>query len=143
MANCKVVAIEHLTLDGVYQAPARADEDQRDAFKHGGWSTATDAPGTTQRVIGQHMQSGWRLLVGRTTYEDLYEGWHVRQPDSPMTEALTNVQKFVASRKSNYKPAWDNSTLLEGEATGAVSELKAAGGTPLIVFGSGVLVRSL
>jgi dihydrofolate reductase len=143
MQNCKIVAIEHLTLDGVYQAPARTDEDQRDAFKHGGWSTATDAPDTTQRLIGKYMQAGWRLLAGRTTYEDLYEGWHVRQPDHPMTQALTNVQKFVASRNSNYKPAWDNSTLLRDDATRAVAELKSGGGTPLIVFGSGVLVRSL
>lgn len=143
MTNCKVVAIEHVTLDGVYQAPARTDEDTRGDFKHGGWSKATDAPDTTQRLIGKFMQGGWRLLAGRTTYEDLYEGWQVRQPDHPMTQALTNVDKFVASRQPTYKPAWDNSTLLAGDAAHAVAELKAAGGTPLIIFGSGVLVRSL
>ena len=27
--SCKIVAIEHLTLDGIYQAPARKDEDTR------------------------------------------------------------------------------------------------------------------
>lgn len=143
MANCKVIAIEHITLDGVYQAPARADEDKRDDFQHGGWSAATDAPEVTQAAISTYMEKGWRLLAGQTTYEDLYEGWHVRQPEHPMTQALTNVQKFVASHDTQYKPIWDNSTLLEGDANDAVAKLKAAGGTPLIIFGSGVLVRSL
>lgn len=42
--SCKVVAVEHLTLDGVYQAPARPDEDPRNGFKHGGWAMAGDDP---------------------------------------------------------------------------------------------------
>ncbi len=32
------VVVNHLTLDGVMQAPARPDEDRRDGFAHGGWS---------------------------------------------------------------------------------------------------------
>lgn len=143
MEKCRVIVVEHLSLDGVYQAPARIDEDVRDAFKHGGWSTATDAPATTQGVIGKYMQRGWRLLVGRLTYEDLYEGWHVRQPDNPMTQALTKVQKFVATRDPDYKPVWDNSTRLGRDGIDSVASLKAAGGTPLIAFGSGALVGSL
>lgn len=143
MTHCKVIAIEHISLDGVYQAPARTDEDKRGNFKHGGWSNATEAHEATQGAVGEYMKKGWRLLAGQTTYEDLYEGWHVRQPEHPMTKALTNVQKFVASRDADYKPVWDNSILLKGDATDAVAELKKDGGTPLIIFGSGVLVRSL
>ena len=139
----RVIAIEHLTLDGVYQAPARTDEDERGGFRHGGWSTATDAPETTQGAISKYMSAGWRLLVGRTTYEDLYEGWQVRQPGHPMTKALANVQKLVATRSSTYEPVWQNSTLLKGDAAEAVAALKAQAGTPLIIFGSGVLVRAL
>jgi hypothetical protein len=33
----RIVAIEHLTLDGVMQTPARPDEDRRDGFEFGGW----------------------------------------------------------------------------------------------------------
>jgi dihydrofolate reductase len=143
MTQCKIIAIEHLSLDGVYQAPARTDEDRRDGFKHGGWSNATEAHEATQGAVAKYMQKGWRLLAGQATYEDLYEGWHVRQPEHPMTKALTQVQKFVASRDADYKPAWDNSTLLKGDATEAVAKLKEEGGIPIIIFGSGVLVRSL
>jgi len=143
MTYCKVIAIEHISLDGVYQAPARTNEDRRDGFKFGGWSNASEAHEATQGAVSKYMQKGWRLLAGQTTYEDLYEGWHVRQPEHQMTKALTNVEKFVASRDASYQPAWENSTLLKGDATEAVAKLKKEGGTPLIVFGSGVLVRSL
>ena len=36
MANLTV--INHVTLDGVMQAPGRHDEDPRDGFEHGGWA---------------------------------------------------------------------------------------------------------
>jgi dihydrofolate reductase len=142
VAPSKIVAVEHLTLDGVYQAPARADEDTRGGFKHGGWSEGDHDP-ELQEAVGQYMGGGWALLAGRTTYEDLYEGWHVRQPSSPMTKALTDVQKFVVTRSRDYSPAWDNSTVLAGDAAQTVAKLKAEIGKPLIIFGSGELVRSL
>jgi len=138
----KVVAIEHLTLDGVYQAPARADEDDRGGFKYGGWSVATDDP-EMQKAVSRYMANGWSLLAGRTTYEDLYQGWHVRQPSNPITHALTNAQKFVVSRDANYKLAWKNSTLLMGDAADSVARLKREHDKTLIIFGSGLLVRSL
>ena len=33
----KVLVVNHVTLDGVMQAPARPDEDTRGGFEHGGW----------------------------------------------------------------------------------------------------------
>jgi dihydrofolate reductase len=138
----RIIAIEHLTLDGVFQAPARADEDTRDDFRHGGWGNAGDDP-RMQEVIGSAMAGGWSLLAGRTTYEDLYEGWVVRQPASPMTKALTGVRKFVISRDRAYVPRWENSTLLAGEAAQTVRELKQRHDKSLIMFGSGALLRGL
>jgi dihydrofolate reductase len=142
MTKCKVIAIEHLTLDGVYQAPARSDEDTRGGFDHGGWSLAANHA-KMQDVVGKQIANGWSLLAGQTTYEDLYEGWHVRQPSHPMTKALTNAQKFVASHDPHYKLVWENSTLLEGDAADAVAKLKEEYDKNLVIFGSGVLVRSL
>jgi dihydrofolate reductase len=137
--SCKVVAIEHLTLDGIYQAPARPDEDNRDGFPHGGWSVAGDDL-KMQEIISKYMVGGWSLLVGRITYEDLFEGWPTRQPSSPMTRALTSVQKFVVCRESSYKLPWENSVLLPGEATETVAKLKKEHNKPLIIFGSGLLM---
>jgi hypothetical protein len=38
----RVVVFEHLTLEGVMQAPGRPDEDRRGGFEHGGWATVWD-----------------------------------------------------------------------------------------------------
>lgn len=142
MGSCKIVAIEHLSLDGVYQAPARADEDTRGDFRHGGWAM----PGNDfkmQEAMGKCMGAGWSLLVGKTTYEDLYQAWPVSRPDNPMTQALTGVQKFVTSHDAGYHLPWDNSTLIAGDAVEKIAKLKQEHDKTLIIFGSGILVRSL
>jgi dihydrofolate reductase len=137
----KVVAIEHVTLDGVMQAPGRADEDTRGGFAHGGWG----APNTDEvmgREMGKRMASGGVLLLGRRTYEDFYGFWP-KQADNPYTEVLNNTQKYVASRTLREPLPWRNSTLLGGDAADAVAELKAGPGENIGVLGSGELVRSL
>jgi dihydrofolate reductase len=137
----KVVAIEHVTLDGVMQAPGRADEDTRGGFAHGGWGQAnTDE--VMGRVMGERMTKEGSLLLGRRTYEDFYGFWP-HQTDNPYTEVLNNTRKYVASRTLQEPLSWSNSTLLEGDAADAVAELKAQSGDDIGVLGSGELVRSL
>ena len=137
----KVVAIEHVTLDGVMQAPARPDEDTRDGFEYGGWGRAGNDPAMVN-VIGARMGDSWSLLVGRTTYEDFADVWPKRAPN-PFTEALNNVQKVVASTTLTEPLPWQNSTLLKGDAADAVAKLKKEHDKTLVIFGSGVLVHSL
>jgi dihydrofolate reductase len=137
----KIVAIEHLTLDGVYQGPARPDEDRRGGFAHGGWGAAR-SDGAMQKVIGAAMGKSWSLLVGRVTYEDLYGFWP-KQSSNPMTDALNNVEKFVASTTLREPLPWQHSTLLKGDTSEAVTKLKQEHKKTLVIFGSGVLVQSL
>ncbi|MGY1947868.1 hypothetical protein [Nocardia asiatica] len=40
----EIIAVEHLTLDGVMQASGRADEEVRDGFTHCGWAHRYDDP---------------------------------------------------------------------------------------------------
>lgn len=137
----RVVAIEHVSLDGVYQAPARADEDRRDSFEYGGWATAGNTP-EMQAVIGARMGSAWSLLVGRVTYDDLADVWPQRA-GNPMADALNNVQKFVVSNTLVEPLRWQNSTLLRGDGADGVARLKQEHEKTLVVFGSGALVQSL
>jgi len=135
----KVVVIEHVTLDGVMQAPGRADEDQRDGFEHGGWAHAR-VDEVMGRVMGEGMARSGALLFGRRTYEDFFSFWPT-QTDNPYTDVLDNTLKYVASRTLKEPLPWRNSTLLHGDAAEAVAKLKE--GDDLGVLGSGQLVRSL
>lgn len=136
-----VTVTEHLTLDGVMQAPGRPDEDTRGGFEHGGWAI----PGNDEvmaRVMGEGMARGGSLLLGRRTYEDFYGFWP-HQKDNPFTDVLNDIEKFVASRTLTEPLSWNNSTLLEGDAADAVKELKEEPGEDIGVLGSGELVQSL
>jgi dihydrofolate reductase len=130
-----------VTLDGVMQAPGRADEDPRGGFEHGGWS----AP-YSDEVMGEAMskrlaQSGG-LVLGRRTYQDLLSYWNT-QTDSPFTDALNNAPKYIASTTLRDPLPWPNSTLLEGDAAAAVVKLKEQAGNDLHILGSGELIQSL
>jgi dihydrofolate reductase len=137
----RVVLIDHLTLDGVMQAPGRADEDPRGGFEHGGWSTPYGDE-VLGKAMGKRMAEGGPLLLGRRTYEDLFSFWP-SQTDNPFTEALNNVRKYVASTTLKEPLPWANSTLLQGDAAEAVSELKEEPGPDIHILGSGELAQSL
>jgi dihydrofolate reductase len=138
----KVVVNMSLTLDGVMQAPGRADEDTRDGFEHGGWAVPYLDPAMGNAVAEGMAKAPPALLFGRRTYEDFFEVWPKRT-NNPFTEALNNLQKYVASMTLTEPLPWSNSTLLNGEAATAVAKLKEQPGSDLVVLGSGKLVQSL
>jgi dihydrofolate reductase len=135
----KVVVLNHLTLDGVMQAPGRPDEDRRDGFAHGGWARPRgDSVGEAFGGIGE--VGG--LLFGRRTYEDFFSFWP-NQTDNPFTEVLNTTQKYVASTTLQEPLPWSNSTLLKDDAADAVARLKQQLDKDLLIMGSGELVHSL
>jgi dihydrofolate reductase len=137
----KVIVNLSLTLDGVMQAPGRADEDTRGGFEHGGWALPYFDP-VMGKAAAEGMASGPALLFGRRTYQDFYSVWPNRS-DNPFTEVLNNAQKYVASTTLTEPLPWSNSTLLAGDAVAAVAALKEQPGKDLLILGSGVLVQSL
>jgi dihydrofolate reductase len=136
-----LVVINHVSLDGVMQAPGRPDEDTRGGFEHGGWAMP-DNDEVMGRVMGETMGEGGSLLLGRRTYEDFYGYWP-SQKDNPFTDVLDNIHKYVASTTLKEPLPWNNSTLLGGDATEAVAGLKKQSGNDIGVLGSGQLVQSL
>jgi dihydrofolate reductase len=138
----RVVVINHLTLDGVMQAPAGPDEDRRGGFEHGGWAVPDNDP-VMAGVMGKGMAEGGPMLFGRRTYEKMYAFWPNQTDGNPFTEVLNNSQKYVASRTLREPLPWQHSTLLRGDAAEAVARLKEQPGKDLAVLGSGDLVQSL
>ena len=137
----KVVVNMSLTLDGVMQAPGRADEDTRDGFQHGGWALPYFDP-IMGSAAAEGMAAEPALLLGRRTYEDFYAVWPNRT-DNPFTEWLNKARKYVASTTLKEPLPWSNSILLAGDAAAAVESLKEQSGKDLLIFGSGVLIQSL
>jgi len=138
----KVVVNMSLTLDGVMQAPGRADEDTRGGFEHGGWALPYFDPAMGSAMAEGVAKTPPALLFGRRTYEDFFAVWPKRS-DNPFTEVLNNLHKYVASTKLQEPLPWCNSSLLTGDAAAAVATLREQPGKDLVVLGSGELVQSL
>lgn len=138
----RIVVINHVTLDGVMQAPGRTDEDTRDGFEHGGWATreAAAADPAIGDAMGARMAESDGLLLGRRTYEDLMASWNAR--GGPFKDALNNATKYVATTHPE-KLTWPNSTALAADVVEAVRTLTQAPGRELHVMGSGQLIQSL
>jgi len=138
----KLTVFNHVTLDGVMQAPASPDEDTRGGFSRGGWAQAGNDQVMADFIgVGRGGEPGG-LVLGRRTYLHFYGFWP-HQPDNPFTESLTKQQKYVASRTLAEPLPWENSTLLPADAAAAVAELKQTPGPDLLVLGSGELIGSL
>jgi len=141
----RIVVINNITLDGVMQAPGRADEDTRDGFEHGGWAVPyNDQVGG--QFMGSHMVGTRAILLGRRTYTD-FAGFWPMQGDNPFTNVLTATPKYVASTTLDPTQEWANTIVLggggSGDAVPAISDLRSEEGGDIVIMGSGDLVRSL
>src|SRR4029077_1039813 len=137
----RIIVFMSVTLDGVMQAPGRADEDVRGGFAHGGWA-APHADPDMGRAAGESMATTGAILLGRRTYEDFYSVWPSRA-DNPYTEVLNNTLKYVASTTLEEPLPWMNSKLLAGSAEEQVAALREQPGKDIVILGSGVLLQSL
>ncbi len=136
----RVVVINHVTLDGVMQAPGRADEDTRGGFEHGGWASPRSDE-VVGAALGARMAESGGLVLGRRSYEDMLGYWNTQ--DSPFKDALNAAPKHVASRTLREPLPWPNSSLLMGDVADAIAGLKAEQGKDLYIMGSGELIQSL
>jgi dihydrofolate reductase len=139
----KVVALEWMSLDGVVQAPAYADEDTSNGFEHGGWHVRYFDERSMKWVIENVSQAGG-FLLGRGTYEMFAAHWpRASAEEQALARPLNALPKYVASRTLEAPLAWENSRLLEGDLAAAVAALKREEGKDLLAIGSPVLVQAL
>jgi dihydrofolate reductase len=137
----RLVVINHISLDGVMQAPGRPDEDTRGGFSHGGWANRGNDEVMGQALAERMGKPEGGLLLGRRTYEDMLASWNAQ--GGPYKDALNNAPKYVASTSSAPSLDWPNSTLVHGDIPARVAELKHNSAGDLVIMGSGQLIRSL
>ena len=137
-----IEVVNHVSLDGVMQAPAHPDEDRRGGFEHGGWASEyfDDVQG---EYMGARMgQGGGALLFGRWTYDKMQSAWTQQPEDNPVRQVLERSTKYVVSR-SDAPVEWMNSELLQGDAVETVRDLKARTEGNLVILGSAELIQAL
>jgi dihydrofolate reductase len=137
----KLMVTTFVSLDGVMQAPGGCDEDRDAGFEHGGWAV----PHMDRQIIPLMTVLTSRagaLLLGRRTYEIFTATWPLADVDDPIGVKLNSMRKYVASRTLDTV-SWQNSTLLTGDVTEAVSKLKRGVGGEIQVHGSGNLIQTL
>jgi dihydrofolate reductase len=137
-----IEVVNHVSLDGVMQAPAHPDEDRRGGFEHGGWASEyfDEVQG---EYMGARMGRGQgALLFGRWTYEKMQSAWSQQPEDNPVRQVLERNTKYVVSR-SDRPVEWVNSELLRGDAVETVRALKARTEGNLVILGSAELIHAL
>jgi len=133
----KLVVLEHLSLDGVIQAPGGPDEDTSGGFTHGGW-IAPYGDEISGALLRKQMNSPFDLLLGRKTFEI----WEPYWPNHDDVWANVNkATKYVASN-TRTSSEWKPSVFLSGDIAGEVAKLKQQG-PDLHVWGSANLLQTL
>lgn len=134
----KLTVLEHISLDGVVQAPGGPNEDTSGGFAHGGWIAPYSDPmlGTALR---RQMSLPFDLLLGRKTYDIWAPYWPHHGDIWPGVNAAT---KYVASR-SMSSGAWQPAVLLNGDIAAEVAAIKQQPGRDLHLWGSSDLLQTL
>ena len=134
----KVIVLEHISMDGVIQAPGGPDEDTSGGFAYGGWIAPYSDPifGTALR---KQMNLPFDLLLGRKTFEIWSPYWPYHGDIWPGVNAAT---KYVVSNTMTSS-TWQPSVFLNGDIAEKVAKIKQQPGPDLNVWGSGDLLQTL
>ena len=133
----KIVVSENVSLDGVTQDPTGEE-----GFRHGGWFGRI---GDKDREAWAKMEldealGAEALLLGRRSDEWFAARWLSRSGD--WADRLNSLPKYVVSATLEH-PAWNNSTVLKGDALNEVSTLKQHTDGDIVIAGNFQLARTL
>lgn len=134
----KIIAVLHISLDGVIQSPGGPQEDTSGGFAHGGW-IAHYPDDVLTAAIRAHMNLPFDLLIGRKTYEIWAPYW----PQHPNIWPSVNAAiKYIASNTLTAAE-WQPAVILSGDIAAQVGQLKHQPGPDLHVYGSSELLQTL
>jgi dihydrofolate reductase len=134
----KLIVLEHISLDGVIQAPGGPDEDPSGGFAYGGWiAPYSDEIGET--ALRRQMNMPFDLLLGRKTF-DIWESFWPKHADE--WPGVNTATKYVASNTMTSSE-WQPSVFLNGDIPEKVAKIKQGEGRDLHVWGSGNLLQTL
>ena len=108
----KIIVLEHITLDGVIQAPGGPDEDTSDGFAYGGWAAPYhDQDEAIETALNKMLNMPLDLLLGRKTFDIWAAFWPQHGDIWPNVNRAT---KYVASNTMTSSE-WQPSVFLSGD----------------------------
>jgi dihydrofolate reductase len=134
----KIKIIEHISLDGVIQAPGGPNEDGD--YPHGGWAVPFQDPAVGEAIVAVQGDA-FDLLLGRRTY-DIFSDYWPKAEKSPMADSLNAATKYIATHRPDSLE-WGPVEDLGPDIVDGVRRIKAKGGPDLIVWGSSTLTPVL
>jgi class 3 adenylate cyclase/dihydrofolate reductase len=133
----RLIASEFVTLDGVMEAPGH------DQHRDGRNTWALQYAGEDQqRFKVDELLNADAILLGRVTYEIFASFWPTAPRDEGFADLINSIPKYVVS-KTLKTASWNNTTVLTGEPTEEVAELKRQPGGDILLHGSAQLFNAL
>lgn len=133
----KIIVFEHITQDGVIQAPGGNKEDTSNHFTQGGWIFPF-----SDEVLGKEIQkamkSSFDLLLGRLTYDIWQSYWPYHDGWPEANEAI----KYVASDTLSHTD-WNPSVIMKNDIISQIKTIKSQDGKDIHVWGSSQLLKTL
>jgi dihydrofolate reductase len=131
----QIVVTEFITLDGVAEDPGGAE-----GLPGGGWSFQFDRGKQGDEFKYDELFASDAHLLGRNTYRAFAEAWPSRTGD--FADRFNTLPKYVVS-KTLDEGDWGDTTILRGEPSAEVAQLRQRHDRDILVSGSIDLVRSL
>jgi dihydrofolate reductase len=129
----RLIVSEFISLDGVVEAPGGEQ-----THPHAGWTMPYGVPELFAYKLNETLEAE-SLLLGRVTYEGFSAAWPER--DGEFADKMNAMPKDVVT-SATTDLGW-NARALPGDVPRAVAMLKEGVGGPILVAGSGTLVRTL
>jgi dihydrofolate reductase len=127
----KIIVLERITLDGVF-----------DAASMGQWDFPHDSEARIAVIAGGIHDSD-AYLLGRTTFEMLAPGWSaLKNNEYGVADKLNSMAKYVVS-STLQKAEWHNSVIIKANVFEEIGKLKQQPGQNILVHGSAKLVQGL
>lgn len=134
----KIIVLEHISLDGIIQAPGGPEEDTSGGFTHGGW-VAPFSDAILGTALQKKMNQPFDLLLGRKTFDIWSAYWPSHGEAWPWVNLAT---KYIASNTMTSSE-WQPSVFLSGDIAEKITRIKQEPGHDLHVWGSGNLIQTL
>jgi dihydrofolate reductase len=131
-----IVAINHITLDGIMEGPP-----DDPAVAHQSWAIPYWNDETGKAAL-EALRKVDAFLLGRVTYEWFNAYWPTKPKGDEYADRMNSLPKYVGSRSLSGPLAW-NAHVIEGDLATEVNTIRQQYAGDIYVYGSKDFAHSL